>query len=120
MRSGRLTVVATGAMVRFQGDPVTPSADWTARLLKVIESPDSYGWNAGKGCMPQPGVAALFKMGTEEAHLLLCFDCDMLSLARPGVARWEDFDDVRPQLVALVKEVFPGDPVIQGLKPRRR
>jgi hypothetical protein len=28
----------------------------------------------------------------------------------------EDFDPVRPQLVALVRAIFPGDPEIQVLK----
>ncbi len=98
-----------------KGPPVTPSREWTERLRSILRRPSSYLWDAAKGCVPIPGVVVRFKKDGEVVDLHFCFECQMLSIAPPGSLRWEDFDPVHAQLAALMKEVFPSDPTIQGL-----
>ena len=66
-----------------------------------------------------PGLRVLFTRGSDSAALLLCFECEMLSLAPPGEIRWEFFDPASRKLVDLAKDAFPHDPEILGLKLER-
>ncbi len=99
------------------GRPVVPSPEWAARLRAVLG--DSRNYQYAKPCVPHPGVGVHFKGGPEQATLLLCFECDMLSFAKPGEFRWRSFDPARAELVKLAREAFPLDPVIQGLREKR-
>src|SRR5262249_33047258 len=97
------------------GDPIEPDQAWIERLQSVLVDSKSYLWRGGKPCTPLPGVRVTFKRESDTAILLLCFECNSRSLARPGRFRWKDSDPTFKELVRLVKEIFPRDPVIQGL-----
>lgn len=95
------------------------STQQTAELKDLLLSPGSYRLSVRKQCLPRAGVGLRLYAGSRTADVLLCFECDMLGLASPDdrqQAGWEDFDPVRPQLVRLVKELFPEDFVILGLR----
>jgi hypothetical protein len=99
------------------GKPVVPSAGWAARLRAVLG--DSRNYRYPKPCAPHPGVGVQFISGPDQATLLICFECDMFSLAKPGEFRWKSFDPARAELVKLAQEAFPRDPVIQALRDER-
>ncbi|MCI0342492.1 MAG: hypothetical protein L0216_15355 [Planctomycetales bacterium] len=98
-----------------------PDLDATQRkaLQGLLREPSHYLFDSAKACIFEPGIALTFRSGARSGVVLLCFHCDEWGFQRLGRDRYEDFDPVRPQLVALVKELFPNDPVIQGLKERR-
>lgn len=101
---------------------VTPTPEWIDELRKAIASRGSYLWGLDKLCLPQPGVAVRFTREGEQADLLLCFECEMLSLGMtppPGGGehqKWLDFDRVNAKLVRLAKQALPDDAEIQSLK----
>jgi hypothetical protein len=84
----------------------------------------TYLFELAKGCKFSPGVVLRFRDGKEHVDVLLCFSCDelrVLTVDADGKVthdRTEDFDPARPTLVELVKEAFPDDAVIQGLKAK--
>ena len=106
----------TGRGVALVGDPAVPTPEWIQRLKTVLENSQSYEWKDGKLCVPMPGLRVLCTKGEDSVALLLCFECEMLSMALAGEARWGDFDPARSELVRLAKELFPRDPVIQALQ----
>lgn len=94
-------------------------AGQVAELTGLLLDPETYLWDVAKACAPTAGVGLRFVSEKGAVDVALCFECDMLAATTPGAGandRWEDFDPIRPQLVRLVKALFPNDPVIQGLR----
>ena len=88
----------------------------TSQLLVDV---DSYLWDTAKGCEPIFGVRLEFTQGDKTADVFLCFECDILSVYYQGKpVGGEDFDRIQPQLVGIVKQIFPDDETIQSLKAR--
>ena len=93
-------------------------ADATATQLRtLLLDPSSYDWETAKGCEPDYGVRIQFQHDTDEVDVLLCFACDILAVYHNGtIVGGEDFDEIRSQLVAIVKDLFPDDEAIQSLE----
>ena len=88
-------------------------------LRSVLQSPDSYLFTLAKSCAPIYGVRIRFQNKEESLDVDLCFSCDILTVSRHGeYVAGEDFDPIRPKLVALCKQLFPGDSEIQQLSAR--
>ena len=102
---------------KMSAGPIDVPDDQIAKLHAVLLDKSTYGWDYAKGCIPDYGVRIQFQHDSHEVDVLLCFECDILSVYHNGKAvGGEDFDDGRPQLVKIVKTVFPDDQVIQSLK----
>ena len=90
------------------------------QIVSILSAQKSYGWEFGKGCIPNWGVRLSFYRGADRLDVLLCFECDILAVSWNGKkAQHEDFDPVRAELVRAVKALFPDDPVIQKLLENR-
>ena len=99
------------------GDSIEVAAADRVRLQKVLLDENSYELNSAKGCEPVFGVGLSFLTDKRTVDVLFCFQCDILVVYDNGKeVGGEDFDPVRPQLVAVMKNIFPGDEVIQQLK----
>lgn len=107
---------------KMAAGPIAVSQPLAARIRDVLLDHSVYVWDAAKGCGdPDYGVRIQFLSGSDEVNVLLCFHCDMLGVYHNGKnVDIEDFDYGREKLVAIVKEIFPEDKVIQSLKPSRR
>ncbi len=100
--------------------PVAVGKDTVKELTAVLAAPGSYLWNMGKGCIPVRGVRFSFFRGDDRLEVLLCFNCDILGVRlNDGELQDQNFDRVRPQLMRIVKAIFPDDPVIQKLSEAR-
>lgn len=103
---------------RVTAGPVVVDEATSSELSSILLDPDSYDWQRAKGCEFRPGVGVRYTRDVSRVDLALCFECDELTIHRQGRrVGVEDFDDVRPQLVSIVKRVFPNDPEIQSLEP---
>ena len=91
------------------------SAEQVAGLEALFIDPDSYVFSSFKRCDPTPQVALRHVRGDETVDVILSFNCDIWQFDFRGKASIEDFDPVRPQLIELVKTLFPQDPVLQEL-----
>ena len=104
-----------GRRVLSRGPNLT--AGQVAALEALLIDPDSYVFSSVKRCDPTPQVALRHVRGDETVDVILCFDCDIWEFDFQGRASIEDFDPVRPQLVELVKALFPQEPAVQKLQP---
>jgi hypothetical protein len=95
-----------------------PVPDATATTLsRALTSPNSYGWDYAKGCIPSYGVRLSFHRAGGRVDVLLCMQCQMILVSRDGgEGRSEDFDPINAILVDAVILLFPDDPAIQSLK----
>ena len=99
------------------GDPVDVSEMAASRLRDLLLDRTAYEWDSAKGCIPDYGVRIQFQHEGDEMDVLLCFECDVLAVYHNGQdAGGEDFDDIKSQLAAVVKELFPDDAAIQALE----
>jgi len=71
---------------------VVPTADWVRHFRKAIFDGGHYDWRDGKRCVPQPGTEVRFLNGESEVDVLICLECDMISIAPLGKTCWADFD----------------------------
>jgi len=109
---------------------VIPEA--TARELRTLFTAESsFLWHSepknglrqAKACSPDYGVLITFRGSPGVVSIALCFKCDLFGVFWGDgdkafrVNAEEDFDLIRPQLVALVKRLFPEDADIQALQP---
>lgn len=117
-------------LIEFKADePITLSADDAQMLKKLLSEPRSYLWrNEGgtfKACIPDYAVLFTFRYSSSPVRILLCFHCDQMAVLvgtgddPPRANLEEDFDLIPPQLLALVKRLFPKDAEIQALKMQR-
>ena len=97
--------------------PVDVGDELAMQAAALLLDPDSYLWDAAKGCEPVYGVRLEFVQGETTVDVAFCFDCDILSVYTQGKAvGGEDFDNIRPQLVGIMQKIFPKDEAIQSLK----
>jgi hypothetical protein len=65
----------------------------------------------------EPISISHFQHEGDEVDVLLCFECAILAVYDNGrIAGGEDFDDIKSQLAAIVKELFSNDTAIQALE----
>lgn len=108
------TVKAIGSYPVISG-PVEVDADAAEKLRRVLLDAGSYQWETAKGCKFQPGVVVRFA-GKQTVDVLFCFSCDeIVVLVDAKRVGGEDIDNVRGQLLAIVKKLFPEDKAIQQL-----
>ncbi len=103
-----------------RSNAVVPMADWLIRLraqLNDLNHCEHLFLSMTKRCLPVPGVAVRFTgKQNETAVLLVCFECDMLSIAMADdEPRWEDFDTLHGELLRLARELFPDDEALANL-----
>jgi hypothetical protein len=97
--------------------PVPVPANLADQLKQLLLDPGSYDFTIAKGCVPDHGVRIEFVHKGRKIDVLLCFECQILSVYDNGEAvGGEDFDRINGQLVSIVKQLFPQDQVIQSLK----
>jgi hypothetical protein len=113
---------AIAGVERIAGGPLLDPAQ-AATVRELLFTDGSWLFDLAKGCEPVPGVLLRAWKGGRYADVQLCFECLMLSVTVdtpvdqfPPGNRWEDFDPVKPRLVALVKALFPSDAAIQALR----
>jgi hypothetical protein len=91
-------------------------------LANILQDSRTYNFDSAKGCIFQPTVGLRIWRNNHSFEVILCFHCSELKVNGPDAvkkeyaSRIEDFDEARPKLVALVKQVFPDDVEIQALK----
>jgi hypothetical protein len=117
---------------RGAGVPVSRTA--VEELQKLFSDPKSQSWNhiadeqglrTAKLCMPDYGVLLSFRGGDRVVQVALCFECDLFAVFvgdggdPQRVNSEEDFDSIRPQLVDIVRLLFPHDEQIQQLQPKK-
>lgn len=96
--------------------PVSVPTALAATVTTALLSPESYGWEWVKGCMPEYGVCLSFYRQSDRIDVFLCFECRILMIVHNGVAcGGEDFDPIARTLVRAAKMLFPVDGVIQAL-----
>jgi hypothetical protein len=101
------------------GDGVPVSPDTAAEFAKLLSSTNSFKLDSAKGCVPVYGVQIRFTKDRQTLDLLFCFACDIfLTYLNGKRVGGEDFDPIRPQIVAIMKSLFPKDDVIQKLRDR--
>jgi hypothetical protein len=100
--------------------PVVVPGSTAKHIAVVLQKPTSYGWEFAKSCIIRPGVRLDFIRGNDRLQILLCFECDIVSIVLNGEhVGGEDFDNVRGELVRAIRSLFPDDPVIQTLREGR-
>jgi hypothetical protein len=100
-----------------KGAPVVLDAATSKRVADLLLDEASYYRGSPKQCLPMPGVVLRFERGTSVASVLLCLECRILFVRGPGgQVGTDDFDPAAPAFLAIVKTLFPKDPVIQNLK----
>jgi hypothetical protein len=95
---------------------------FTAESSFLWHSEPKDGLRQVKACSPDYGALITFRGSAGAVSIALCFKCDLFGVFWGDgdkafrVNAEEDFDLIRPQLVALVKRLFPRDATIQSLK----
>ncbi|MEZ5944677.1 MAG: hypothetical protein R3C18_25090 [Planctomycetaceae bacterium] len=98
------------------GDVVTLSDEQAARLEAMLASPKAYLWDVAKSCEPIYGVRLEIEADGHHLEVYLCLQCELLQVMLDGKSVGsEDFDNIAPELIQLIKELFPGDADIQGM-----
>jgi hypothetical protein len=102
------------------------------KLRSLFLDESSYLWHSEprpdgavvvKACIPDYGVLFTVRGGSGVLRIALCFRCDQFTIFAgegdnpPRISEEGDFDLIRPQLLALVKQLFPEDTDIQALQP---
>lgn len=97
--------------------PIDVADASASQLRTLLLDPSVYDWASAKGCEPDYGIRIQFQHDTDEVDVLLCFACDILAVYHNGMfVGGEDFDEIRSQLVAIAKDLFPDDEAIQSLE----
>ena len=85
--------------------PIPVDSQISAELSTVLLSHSTYLWNLAKGCIPDYGVRIRFEKDDASVDVLLCFQCDILTVYSNGKpVGSEDFDDGRTILSSLTKK----------------
>jgi len=98
--------------------------EFAVRLSEVLRR-----WGvarSSKKCGISPGVVFRIWSGDKAVEVIICFKCDDLKTHLVGTpddgaltGHLLDFESERADLLALVKEALPDDPVIQALPVKR-
>jgi hypothetical protein len=97
--------------------PIAIASSTARKLARILEDPESYGFDFAKSCVFRPGVRIDFTRGKNQLQVLFCFECDTLAGALNGeIVGGEDFDSARHVLIREIRSIFPDDAVINSLK----
>jgi hypothetical protein len=104
-----------GWLIAAQG--ADQGMEFVRRLAATLSDETNYTPNDVK-CF-DPGVAFRIWRREESAEIVICFMCNNFYFGPPTERAYENAafaNDMRHQLLVLVKEAFPGDKEIQALK----
>jgi hypothetical protein len=116
-------VPASQAWLRDNGwelvtGPVLLNHNQRNRLRRILDDPNTYDFDFAKACMFHPDVAVRFVPDDQRpvVTVVFCFTCNELAVS---AGRWntgiEDFDAQRPEVLRLVRELFPRDEYVKRL-----
>jgi hypothetical protein len=109
--------VAYVGVHRVTAGPVELESDVAARLSAILSDPGTYDWRRAKSDPYLPTIGLRFTRDVSRVDIALDFSCDMLTIYRHGKRTgFEDFDDARAQLLAVLKPLFPEDADVQSLE----
>ncbi len=115
--AGRSWTEASVADYPVTAGPVAVPAAIVGPVSAALLSPDTYGWDFAKSCLPTYGVRLSFHRGGERIDVLFCFECNILLIGRDGrTTGGEDFDRNRAVFVRAARALFPEDDLIQRLR----
>lgn len=106
------------------GEAIKAPDAWVSRMRDAVDNSRNYEWLWQSRCLPVPGVCVRYHRGDDCVDLLICFECDLMSLASTGghggsiSKQWIDFRAKRSPFADLVKELYPNDAAIQGITSR--
>ena len=102
---------------RESGGPVALTSSQRKDLIRLLGDPKVVG-DGVHPCMPSPGIKVRFdRPPAEPVLVLLCFECHELFVYEGAEQReHKGFDHGVSELAAVMKKIFPSDPVIQSLK----
>lgn len=104
------------AAYEIASGPVSVPTELKGELTSILLAKSSYLWGEAKGCNPDYGVRFQFQHNGDEVDVLLCFQCDILSVYHNGQSvGGGNFDPSSPELATIVKAIFPDDPAIQSI-----
>lgn len=92
------------------------------QLAAILLDSGTYDFESAKACTFDPAVGFRIWHDKRSIEIILCFHCNQLKLVSPDPlstkypSRIEEFDNARPAIVSLVKQVFTGDTEIQALR----
>ena len=102
------------AAILSKGPELPP--DQTQELSALALDDKSYDFTSEKLCAFNPVVGFKFIKGGEEVVLLVCFRCNEWEFEYNDQGKREDFDAVKPKLLAIAKSLFPNDEELHALK----
>jgi hypothetical protein len=86
------------------------------KLARILDSKSTYWWDAARPCYFDPGVQVRFVKGDRFVDVLFCFECKQLGVWYNKEAVGGGlFDYAAASFAAIMKQIFPGDKVIQAL-----
>lgn len=93
--------------------PVALSLAVRDRLCNVLLNQQT-SVSKGKACIPDFRIRFRFQSEATDVDILLCLECRIMAIYHDSKAfTCADFDDIAPELIAISKEIFPNDPLIQ-------
>lgn len=99
-----------------EAGPITPSPAVCKQLREIFLKLRSRP-SPAKGCVPDFRVQIHFRSGTNDVDVLLCLDCRIMAVYHNTKAfSCDNFDTIAPQLIAIIRDVFPDDPAIRAIK----
>lgn len=96
----------------------TPKGLTRPQIAQVLHALNKPGADQAKAaCSPNPGIEFVFVHQGRSVRLDLCFHCaaaEFMDSAGQDLGS-SNFRHVRPELIAVCKEVFPDNPAVQRL-----
>ncbi len=109
--------VAKIASYPIISEPVTVNQAVASEIVSVLHDESTYDLDIAKPCIFEPGVAVRFTHQSDTVDVLFCFSCNELEIYVNGKSTGQEFfDRARLRLIAVFKQIFPNDSVIQSLK----
>lgn len=112
-----------------QSKPKTLSKRDAKKLSAILSDETRYEWDNGKpvmlGCIFNPAVAYRFKRDEKFVSVLVCFRCSQVLFVPDGLPNVDKEKpafrlawvvELRPDVLQITKNVFPGDQEIQQMK----
>ena len=96
--------------------PIPVPKDVAVQLSTLLSDAATYDWRRTKSDPYLPTIGLRFTRDVSRVDIALDFTSNMLTIHRHGKRiSVEDFDDARPQLLTIVKALFPDDEDVQAI-----
>ena len=108
----------------YESDSMLPVPPATLhRIQRLFQDPESFAWPdtntiSFKPCIPEYTVLLTLHNPSHEVQLALCLRCNVFGVydKNSRVNAMEDFDRIKPQIMRLLKPIFPSDPDVLVLQ----